>query len=205
MNEKQAKSFPVSANNPCPFLRGLVAEGTLSDDIEPCARIAEAVVKKSERGAGAPKLGKFVIYLIALISNGLNPLTIIRTKFKGVRLNELRSGPLYKKGCDSGVIDQHGKVSAQELERLNGFASEKRTINGAAELGLDAEELRVFMKANLDRADKPNRFIHRKMMEGEWPVLLKVMGQDGPDGRYLSTEDIHRLIVHKKFPNRMNN
>jgi len=38
MNEKQAKSFPVSANNPCPFLRGLVAEGTLADDIEPCAR-----------------------------------------------------------------------------------------------------------------------------------------------------------------------
>ena len=40
-------------------------------------------------------------------------------------------------------------------------------------------------------------------MDGEWPVLLKVMGKDGPDGRYLSVADVRSLFVDRRLPRRM--
>lgn len=40
-------------------------------------------------------------------------------------------------------------------------------------------------------------------MNGEWPVVLKVMGKDGPGGRYLSLADVQRLFVEQQLPERM--
>ena len=41
-------------------------------------------------------------------------------------------------------------------------------------------------------------------MLGEWPVLLKVVGKDGPDGRYLGLQDVIELFKKRHFPERMN-
>jgi len=51
--KKSSRPHPVSANNPCPFLRALVATGRLSDDREPLAKVV-AVVAATARAAMAP-------------------------------------------------------------------------------------------------------------------------------------------------------
>jgi hypothetical protein len=40
-------------------------------------------------------------------------------------------------------------------------------------------------------------------MIGEWPVLLKVMGREGPDGRYLSLGEVEILFTKRQLPLRM--
>jgi hypothetical protein len=59
------------------------------------------------------------------------------------------------------------------------------------------------MDANFERAVDHRRRIDRRLMEGEWPILLKVMGKEGPAGRYLSLADLRCLFVDRKLPQRM--
>ena len=40
-------------------------------------------------------------------------------------------------------------------------------------------------------------------MEGEWPILLKVMGKQGKRGRYLSVKEVRQLFVDRRLPQRM--
>jgi len=60
------------------------------------------------------------------------------------------------------------------------------------------------MDANFARAAGRRRTIDRTLMIGEWPVLLKVMGKEGPDGRYLVLQDVIDLFRKRSFPERMN-
>lgn len=203
MATKQPDGLPVSPENPCPFLRALVAEGTLADTIEPLDKISATLVEVARTGEGAPELPAKAIYAIALVANGLSPGSLLRNKRHGVRLNALRGGPLDKKGAGSGILDARGTVNPQELARLGEFASPKLSFNGVSEPGLGAEELNAFMDANFKRAAGRRRRIDRKLMNGEWPVLLKVMGKDGPGGRYLGLEDVQRLFVDRRLPGRM--
>ncbi len=43
----------------------------------------------------------------------------------------------------------------------------------------------------------------RAPMNGEWPVLLKVMGKAGARGRYLSLAELRDLVEHRRLPARM--
>lgn len=203
MATKQPDALPVSPNNPCPFLRALVAEGTLADTIEPLDKISATLVEVAHRGEGKPELPAKAIYAIALIANGLGPGSLLRSKRHGVQLNALRGGPLDKKGAGSGILDARGVINPQELARLGEFASQKVSDNGVSEPGMGAEEIEAFMDANFKRAAGRRRRIDRKLMNGEWPVLLKVMGKDGPGGRYLSLADVQRLFVERRLPERM--
>jgi hypothetical protein len=40
-------------------------------------------------------------------------------------------------------------------------------------------------------------------MNGEWPVLLDIMGKDGANGRYLSLREIRVLFEERRLPTRM--
>jgi hypothetical protein len=200
---QQPDALPVSPDNPCPFLRALVAEGTLADDIEPLDKIAATIVEVARRGEGSPALPAKAVYAIALIANGLSLKSLIRSKRQGLRLNALRGGPLDKKGVGSGILDARGAVNAQALARLQEFASRKLSKEGASEPGLGEEEIRAFLDANFKRAAGRRRRIDRALMNGEWPVLLKVMGKDGPGGRYLSLADVQRLFMEQRLPERM--
>lgn len=193
----------VSANNPCPFLRALVAEGRLADDTEPLARVAAVIAETARAGEGSPALPAAAIYGIAAIANGVGPLSLLRAQRSGLRLNALRGGPLDKKGVGSGILDSKGKVDRQALKRLGTFAREKAATDGSREQGLALPELRAFMDANFERAAGHRRRIDRALMIGEWPVLLKVMGKDGPDGRYLSLTDVEVLFTKRQLPLRM--
>ena len=194
---------PVSGNNPCPFLRALVAQGQLADRTEPLDKVASVIVQTARAGEGSPALPAAAIFGIALIANGLGPGAMLETKLRGLRLNALRGGPLDKRGVGSGILDSHGEIDPKELARLRGFARRKEAADGSSELGLGLAELREFMDANYERAAGRRRRIDRALMIGEWPVLLKVMGKDGADGRYLSLGEVATLFTQRQLPLRM--
>ncbi len=194
--------LPVSSGNPCPFLRALVADGLLADGLNPVSKVGRTIVDVAKTGEGAPALNPIPIQLVAMIAHGVSPLTVLHTQKQGVQLNGLRNGPIDKKGAGSGVLDANAQVNLHELERLKQFASNKTSSNGKTELGLSSDEITTFMDANFKRA-KHWRLVDRVLMNGEWPVLLQVMGKDGPDGRYLSVAEVEALIVQRRLPERM--
>jgi hypothetical protein len=201
--KKSGGPHSVSANNPCPFLRALVASGKLADDREPLANVAAVVAATARAGDGRPVLPRAAIFAIASVANGLGPMSLVDTQLHGLQLNALRGGPLDKKGVGSGILDARGAVDAKEVSRLQGFAKEKRSADGWSELGLGLAELRAYMDANFARAAGRRRTIDRALMIGEWPVLLTVMGKEGPGGRYLSLQDVIDLFRKRSFPERM--
>ncbi len=198
-----AKRVEVSPNNPCPFLRALVSQGLLPDDVAPLSTVSGTIVKVARAGDGAPALPAAVIRAIALVANGVGPLQLARNGLGGLRLDGLRGGPLDKKGVGSGILDAQGIVVDAELARLETFASRKLDAEGKAEAGLDLAELTRMMDANFERAAGRRRKIDRRLMDGEWPVLLKVMGKDGRDGRYLSVKELKQLFRERTLPARM--
>lgn len=204
MIKKSGRPYPVSANNPCPFLRALVATGQLADDREPLAHFAAVVAAAARAGDGRPVLPRQAVFAIAAVANGCSPLSLVQTQWNGLQLNALRGGPLDKKGAGSGILNTRGQVDAKQVSRLQGFAKQKANADGSSELGLGLAELRAYMDANFARAAGRRRLIDRTLMLGEWPVLLKVMGKDGPGGRYLGLQDVMDLFKHRHFPERMN-
>ena len=191
---------PVSAGNPCPFLRALVAQGMVNDDFQPVGRLSETICAISRASDGGKPLPFLLVAMIALVANGLSPAQIWRNAQSGVHVSGLRGGPLDKQGVGSRVIGVNGAVNEAELERLAGFGSMKTDIAGATEPGLDADEIKRFMEANWERAAGKRRAIDRKLMDGEWPVLLQVLGKQGKAGRYLAVADIRRLVVDRALP-----
>ncbi|MGL4574349.1 MAG: hypothetical protein ACRCV9_06125 [Burkholderiaceae bacterium] len=201
--KKTTAAHAVSANNPCPFLRALVAAEMLADDVEPLESVAKTIVATAKAGEGHPNLPYAAIYAIALIANGLSPLQIAKNRSGGLRLNALRGGPLDKRGVGSGIITPTGTINKAEFERLKEFASDKTDAAGNTELGLDVQEITRYMDANFKRAEGRRRAVDRALMKGEWPVLLKVMGKDGAAGRYLSVAELHDLFFALRLPARM--
>lgn len=194
---------PVSAGNPCPFLRALVAQGLINDDFQPVGRLSDTICRISRIGEGGKPLPFALVALIALVANGLSPVQIYRNAQSGVHLSGLRGGPLDKRGAGSRVIGVNGEVNEAELDRLAGFGSMKTDVAGETEPGLDAAEIKRFLEANWERAAGNRRAIDRKLMDGEWPVLLQVLGKQGTAGRYLAVADIRRLVVDKALPERI--
>jgi hypothetical protein len=204
MTNKPEEAYSVSSNNPCPFLRALVAEGKLSDVREPLEKVAEVIVATVSKGEGNPALPRRLVFGIGLIANGLSPAALFGTKRHGLQLNALRDGPLDKHGVGSGILDAQGDVNAKELARIRDFAAEKIKSDGSSELGLNLSELRAFMDANFERAAGRRRRIDRTLMNGEWAVLLKVMGRDDNErGRYLSVREVEQLFTNRRLPARM--
>ena len=193
----------VSPNNPCPFLRSLVAEGLLDDRGATIGDATEVIERVAATGEGEPRLPSLALRVIALLANGLGPAALLENAVDGVRLNKLRNGPFDKQGAGSRILDTRGRVRLAELDRLKDFASSKTTPGGGRELGLDAAELEAMMDANAARAGDRLRLVDRQLMSGEWPPLLEVMGKEGADGRYLSLRELRVLFVERRLPTRM--
>jgi hypothetical protein len=133
----------------------------------------------------------------------LNPLQLWRSFRKGVELDALRGGPLDKRGVGSRILDVHGTVDESELERLSEFGSERVDESGMTERGLDAAQIDAMMDANFARSAGHRRAIDRKLMDGEWPVLLRVMGKNSSGSRYLSVAEVRSLFVDERLPRRI--
>ncbi len=196
-------SREVSPNNPCPMLRAVVAQGYLPDAGERIGVVSDTLTKaKTGSKEGDPKFHR-LISTVALAANGLWPWDLLRNRTKGVRFDQLRGGPLDKKGAGSGILDAQGKIVESELARLSEFASPKSGTDGVAELGLSANEIVKMMDTNFARAKDFRRVIDRKLMEGEFPVLLQIMGKASASGPYLSLAEIRALYVDQQLPERV--
>lgn len=66
------------------------------------------------------------------------------------------------------------------------------------------KELSKFMDDNFKRSEGNRRNIDRRLMEGEWGLLLKVMGRiDSRGKRYVSLEEVRVLFKEMRLPPRM--
>jgi hypothetical protein len=175
----------------------------LPDDVASIGEVTKTIVKVAKTGDGAPSLPAAAIRAIALVANGLSPVQLAHNGVGGLRLNALRNGPLDKKGAGSGILDANAVVVDAELARLDEFASDQVDADGRNERGLDLNDLKRMMDANFERAKGRRRRIDRRLMDGEWPILLQVMGKQGKDARYLSVEEVRQLFRERRLPDRM--
>src|SRR4051794_3755638 len=103
----------VSPDNPCPFLRALVANGYVSGHVVPLGTLTEDIGLASGK-TGVKLIGaKVAAYGIAMIANG-HPL---RSMTSGAILDELRNGPLDKQGAGSRILDVDGNVQLDQIDR----------------------------------------------------------------------------------------
>jgi hypothetical protein len=195
--------IPVSPNNPCPFLRGLVAGGYVGGHTVPLPKLTATIESATGERGLKERLAGLEIYLVALIANGLSPLRLLNSWWSGAVLDELRNGPLDKHGVGSRILNVDGQVDETEITRLAGFGSDYPNPMGGTERGLNSKQITAYMDANFGRAKGHRRSIDRKLMNGEWPVLLNIMGKGEGDDRYLSVAEVRTLFVDRKFPARI--
>jgi hypothetical protein len=199
--EPPTQPIAVSPNNPCPFLRALVAEGFVDGQIVPLPKLSEVVAAASgEKGLNKTK-ARVEAWLIALGANGVKHLG--RSLWSGAKLDALRNGPLDKHGAGSRILDATARVNEGEIDRLAEFGKDCADPCGGKERGLTAAEIKVYMKANLHRAKETRRWYYPLLMKGEWPVLLHIMGKGDGDERYLSVAEVRTLFVERRFPERI--
>jgi hypothetical protein len=194
-----APAAAVSPNNPCPFLRALVANGYVGGHDVPLSKIAGTI----ELASGEVGAGKIAVWLktfgVAQMANG-NPL---QSFISGAVLDELRNGPLDKHGGGSRILNVDAQVQEDEITRLASFGKDRPDGTGGVELGLNAAEIETYMAANMERAGAAARWYYPMLMKGEWPVLLKIMGKGEGSERYLSVAEVKTLFVEKRFPERI--
>ena len=197
------QQIPVSPNNPCPFLRALVAGSYVSGHIVPLPTLTRTIeAATGERGL-KKRLAGLEISLVALIANGLGPLRLLRSWWSGAQIDALRDGPLDKHGVGSRILDAKAQVDDAEIVRLAGFGNDRVSPAGEIERGLTSEEITTFMNANFERAKGSRRPIDRRLMNGEWPVLLNVMGKGEGEERYLSVAEVSALFAERRLPDRI--
>jgi hypothetical protein len=203
--DSNTQPIPVSPNNPCPFLRAAVSEGYIGGHTVPLATLAQAVQAASGK-TGFEKVSVGIkTRLVALVANGLNPLRLLKSWWSGATLDELRDGPLDKHGVGSRILDATAHVHEDEIERLASFGKERPDpMGGGTEIGLTNDEITAYMNANFERAKAHRRVIDRKLMEGEWPVLLDIMGKGEGEARYLSVAEVRTLFTERRLPERIN-
>ena len=198
-----ASQIPVSPNNPCPFLRALVANGYVGGHIVPLSKLSETIEFTSGETGLKERIVKLQIWLVAVTANGLGPLRVLKSATSGAVLDELRNGPLDKHGGGSRILDADANVHEDEIERLAGFGKDCKDPSGGIERGLTAKEIDTFMKANLKRDGDAARWYYPILMKGEWPVLLKILGKGEGEQRYLSVAEVRTLFVEKRLPERI--
>jgi hypothetical protein len=195
--------IPVSPNNPCPFLRALVANGYVGGHDVPLSKLSGTIGAASGETAFAEKNVRLKTWMVAVIANGLGPLRVLKSATSGAVLDELRDGPLDKHGGGSRILDVDAKVHEDEIARLAGFGKDRQDPAGGVERGLTAKEIDTFMKANLKRDGAAAHWYYPMLMKGEWPVLLKILGKGEGDERYLSVAEVRTLFVERRLPERV--
>ncbi|MEH2525428.1 hypothetical protein V1288_003337 [Bradyrhizobium sp. AZCC 2176] len=198
-----AGQITVSSNNPCPFLRALVANGYVGGHVVPLSKLSEIVGDASgQTGLGEKKV-RLATWMVAVIANGLGPLRVLKSATSGAVLDELRNGPLDKHGGGSRILDADAKVHEEQVERLASFGKDCKDPSGGIERGLTAKEINAFMADNIKRDGGAAHWYYPLLMKGEWPVLLKILGKGEGEARYLSVAEVRTLFVERRLPERI--
>jgi cytochrome c5 len=202
-SDAPAPGTSVSVNNPCPFLRALVTAGFIDGHVVPLSRLSKTIEAATGEKGRQAKVAGLKTYLVALVANGLGPLRLLRSWWSGAQLDALRDGPLDKHGSGSRILDKMARVNEAELARLAEFGKDRPNPTGGLERGLTEKEITAYMDANFERAKGDRRPIDRKLMNGEWPVLLHIMGKGEGEDRYLSVPEVRALFVERRLPDRI--
>ena len=133
-----AGQIPVSPNNPCPFLRALVANGYVGGHVVPLSQLSEMIGLASGETGSAQTEVRLKTRMVAVIANGLGPLRVLKSATSGAVLDDLRDGPLDKHGGGSRILDVDAKVHEDEIARLAGFGKDRKDPAGGVERGLNA-------------------------------------------------------------------
>ena len=81
-----AGQIPVSPNNPCPFLRALVANGYVGGHVVPLSQLSEMIgLASGETGSAQTKV-RLETRMVAGIANGLGPLSVLKSVISGALL-----------------------------------------------------------------------------------------------------------------------
>src|SRR5882672_3504500 len=203
-SDAPAPGAAVSPNNPCPFLRAVVAEGYVDGHVVPLSKLCRTVEAASGKTGLQKKLVGVKTCMVALIANGLSPLRLWRSWWSGPTLDTLRDGPLDKHGVGSRILDATAHVNEAELALLAEFGKDQKDPCGGVERGLTGSEIVTYMDANFERAKGDRRWFDRKLMNGEWPVLLDIMGKGEGAQRYLSVAEVKTLFEERRLPERIN-
>src|ERR1700761_9668585 len=123
------QQISVSPDNPCPFLRGLVAGGYVGGHVVPLSKLTGTIESATGEKGLKERLAGIEIYLVALIANGLTPLRLFKSWWSGAVLDELRNGPLDKRGAGSRILEVNGAVAESEIARLAEFGSDYTPAN----------------------------------------------------------------------------
>jgi hypothetical protein len=189
----------VSPNNPCPFLRALVANRYVDGHIVPLGTLTKEIGLAGGKTGARLIAAKGLTYGIAMIANG-HPL---RSVTSGAVLDELRNGPLDKHGAGSRILTVDAQVDEDQIKRFADFGRDYANPDGGMERGLNAQEIKTFMAENLKRDGDKARWTYPIMMQGEWPVLLEILGKGEGEARYLSVAEVRTLFVERRFPKRI--
>ncbi|MDP3692959.1 di-heme-cytochrome C peroxidase [Bradyrhizobium sp.] len=203
-NGGSAPGPEVSPDNPCPFLRAVVSEGFVGGHVVPIPELCKTVEAASGKTGLQKKVVGLKTYPVALVANGFSPLRLLKSWWSGAELDALRNGPLDKHGVGSRILDASAEVHESEIARLAEFGSEWPDPCGGTERGLTGSQIKTYMNANFDRAKGHRRWFDRLLMNGEWPVLLDIMGKGEGDKRYLSVTEVRTLFVDRRLPDRIN-
>jgi hypothetical protein len=187
----------VSPDNPCPFLRALVANGYVDGHIALRSKLAETIVAASGKTGLAELQAKVETFVVTFLANGS------KTTLAGLVLDELRNGPLDKHGAGSRILEVDGQVDLEQIDRFAGFGRDYANPDGGTERGLNAAEIKTFMAENLKRDGDKARWTYPIMMQGEWPVLLDILGKGEGENRYLSVAEVRTLFVDRRLPKRI--
>ncbi|MBR0874090.1 hypothetical protein JQ633_27280 [Bradyrhizobium tropiciagri] len=206
----EAPAPQVSPNNPCPFLRALVAGNYVGGHIVPLPELTETIGRATGKTGMEGFIARAKIFMVAQGANGFGPISQLRSLFNGAILDELRNGPLDKHGAGSRILDQHATVHEDEIARLASYGRDYKSPDGGVERGLSASEIKTFMAENFQRAAGEHstswtilHYYYRLLMLGEWPVLLDIMGKGEGKDRYLSVAEVRTLFVERRFPDRI--
>src|SRR5580692_4706254 len=130
-----SQPIPVSPNNPCPFLRGLVAGGYVGGHVVPLPQLVGRIESASGTTGLKEKFVGMETFGVASIANGLSPLRLLKSWWSGAVLDELRNGPLDKHGAGSRILSVNGEVDESEITRLADFGSDYVDPAGGTECG----------------------------------------------------------------------
>src|SRR5579871_3217655 len=144
--------IPVSPNNPCPFLRGLVAGGYVDGHIVPLPKLTATIESATGEKGLKKRIAGMKIYGVALTANGWSPLRVFKSWWSGAVLDELRNGPLDKHGAGSRILTVDGEVDESEITRLATFGSDYANPDGGTERGLNSQQITTYMNDNFERA-----------------------------------------------------
>ena len=144
MSDTAASAAPapqVSPDNPCPFLRALVAGNYVGGHIVPLPQLTATIDRATGKTGLAALSAGAKIFMVAQMANGISPFSQMRSLLQGAILDQLRNGPLDKHGAGSRILDQHAVVHEDEIARLATFGSDYKASDGSVERGLSAAEI----------------------------------------------------------------